>query len=109
MGTVWKNEFKDSKGVESIIELLTTESKLILIYIAIVCIALILALIIMICRGCLIFEDEKQTSRPSASPRISNDASGNRIELVNVFKNPSHSSVKLPVKASLKIERTVSM
>ena len=95
-GIVWIDEFKNFKGLESTFEELTIESKLLLVYIAIVCVLLLSALITIVCCGCLIFEDEKTV--PKSNTTYSYDVSG------KVSSNSKYLSITHLVKKSVNTE-----
>ena len=98
-GIVWIDEFKNYKGLESTFEELTIESKLLLIYIAIVCLFLLSALITIVCCGCLVFEDENTVPKPNSS--YSYDVSG------KVSRNSKYLSITHLVKKSINTERLI--
>ena len=95
-GIVWIDEFKNFKGLESTFEELTIESKLLLLYIAIVCVLLLSALITIVCCGCLIFDDENTSPKPNTS--YSYDVSG------RVSSNSKYLSITHFVKKSVNTE-----
>ena len=95
-GIVWIDEFKNYKGLESTFEELTIESKLILVYIAIVCVLLLSALITIVCCGCLVFEDENTVSKPNKT--YSYEVSG------KLSNNSKYSSLKYFVRKSVNTE-----
>ena len=104
MGIALIDASRNYKDSESSVESLTSESKLILIYISIVCVILLSSLIIMICWGCEIVGKDKLILR--SNTRTFKDGSGNEIKVMNVKKS---NSVQLPVKTSIKIERMISV
>ena len=104
MGTALINALRNRKDSESSIESLTSESKLILIYISIVCFILISSLIIMVCWGCEIVGKDSIPLRSNS--RTFKDSSGNEIKVMNVKKC---NSLQLPVKTSIKIKRMISV
>ena len=104
MGTALINALRNRKDSESSIESLTSESKLILIYISIVCFILISSLIIMVCWGCEIVGKDSIPLRSNS--RTFKDASGNEIKVMNVKRS---NSLQLPVKTSIKIKRMTSV
>ena len=104
MGSALINALRNRKDSESSIESLTSESKLILIYISIVCFILISSLIIMVCWGCEIVGKDSVPLRSNS--RTFKDASGNEIKVMNVIKS---NSLQLPVKTSIKIKRMISV
>ena len=104
MGIALIDALRNYKDSKSSVESLTSESKLILIYISIVCVILLSSLIIMICWGCEIVGKDKLILR--SNTRTFKDGSGNEIKGMNVTKS---NSVQLPVKTSIKIERMISV
>ena len=104
MGITLIDALRNYKDSESSIESLTSESKLILIYISIVCVILLSSLIIMTCWGCAIVEKDKLILR--SNTRTFKDGSGNEVKVMNFKKS---NSMQLPVKTSIKIERMISV
>ena len=104
MGIALIDALRNYKDSESSIESLTSESKLILIYISIVCVILLSSLIIMICWGCEIVGKDKLILR--SNTRTFNDGSGKEIKVMHVRKS---NSLQLPVTTSTKIERMFSV
>ena len=104
MGITLIDALRNYKDSESSIESLTSESKLILIYISIVCVILLSSLIIMTCWGCAIVEKDKLILR--SNTRTFKDGSGNEAKVMNFKKS---NSMQPPVKTSIKIERMISV
>ena len=104
MGISLIDASRNYKDSQSSIESLTSESKLILIYISIVCVILLSSLIIMICWGCEIVGKDKWILR--SNTRTFNDGSGKEIKVMHVRKS---NSLHLPVTTSTKIERMFSV
>ena len=98
-GIFWIDEFKNYRGLESTFEELTIESKLLLIYIAIVCVLLLSALITIVCCGCLIFEDENTI--PKSNTTYSYDVSG------KISSTSKYSSITHFVRKSVNTERLI--
>ena len=104
MGIALIDALKNYKDSESSIESLTSESKLILIYISIVCVLLLSSLVIMICWGCEIVG--KDGLLLSSNSRTFKDGLGTENKAMNVKKS---NSLQLPMKTSKKIERMISV
>ena len=104
MGIALIDALRNYKDSQSSIESLTSESKLILIYISIVCVLLISTLIIMVCWGCEIIGKDSMILR--FNTRTIKDGSGNEIKVMNVKKS---NSLQLPVKTTINFERMISV
>ena len=70
-GIIWIDQFKNYEGLESTFEKLTIESKILLVYMAIVCALFLSALITIVCCRSPIFKDENTTLNPTQrSPMV---------------------------------------
>ena len=98
-GIIWIDQFKNYEGLESTFEKLTIESKILLVYMAIVCVLFLSALITIVCCRSPIFKDENTTLKPNTT--YSYGVSG------KLSNNSKYSSLKYFVKKSVNTERLI--
>ena len=94
---------RSSFGLKSQIEALTFESKMILIYIIIICVILIIALTAIIIYGCWINRDGKTKSKRYC------EGCGNKTRILEVSKDVKCLSFEIPMPTSIKCERQISV
>ena len=103
MTNSWLNKSRSSSGLESSIEALTIESKMILVYIIINCIILIIALTAIIIYGCWINRDGKTRSKRYC------EGCGNKTRILEVSKDVKCVSLEIQKPTSKKCERQITV